>query len=173
MDSQWALIIVTVVLVLITAWYARATWVMASRMKQQTDALIAPRVVVRAERRDGNVWLVVENKGLSSARDVRLTADKPVPTNDQGFFEPLQDHRLFREPPTHLAPDEKREMVIGSEAWVRENPNYYKPRFTITVSYTWSGGEPVNEDTPIEVDGLWSLAEQIRANQDRRDRGPE
>jgi len=46
MNSEWALFIVTVVLVLITAWYPRATWVMASRMKQQTDVLIAPRVVV-------------------------------------------------------------------------------------------------------------------------------
>jgi hypothetical protein len=173
LNSQWALVIATFALILITAWYARATWVMASRMKQQTDALIAPRVSVHAERRDGIVWLVVKNKGLSSARDVHLATDKAVPTNDQGFFEPLQDHRLFKEPPTHLAPDEKRELVLGSETWIRENPNYYKPSFTITVSYTWSGGGPIKEDTPIEVHSLWSLAQQIRANQDRLDRGPE
>jgi hypothetical protein len=171
LNSQWALVIATSALILITAWYARATWVMASRMKQQTDALIAPRVVVRAERRDGNVWLVVENKGLSSACDVRLSTDKAVPTNDRGWGQPLQDYRLFQDPPAHLAPDEKREMVIGSETWIRQHPNPYKPRFTITVTYTWPGGGQVTEDTPIEVNSLWSLAQQLRANQDRIDRG--
>jgi hypothetical protein len=171
LNSQWALFIATVVLVAITVWYARATWVMAAQMKEQTEALVAPRMVVRVEKRDGNVQLVVENKGLSSARDLRLVASRPVPTCDEGVYQPLNHHRLFKEPPTHLTPGEKREILLGSEKWMdHDGAQYYHPTLTITVSYTWRDDEPITEETPIDVYGLWSLPQRLRISKDP-DRG--
>jgi hypothetical protein len=166
-SSEWAMVIVTLVLVCITAWYARETSRMAKRMTEQTNALVAPRVVVRAERRDGSVYLIVENQGASSACDLRLATDKEVPTNDRDFFQPLTDHRLFRNPPSQLAPGERSQILMASEEWVMRNPNYYKPRLMITASYTWRGGTPITEMTPIEIDSLWSLPQWINATRKR------
>jgi hypothetical protein len=158
-SSQSALFIATVVLVVITAWYATATWVMASRMKEQSDALIAPRVTLRAERRNGDAWLVLENRGLSTAREIRLIVDRPVPTKDLGVRQPLTADRLFSDRPTCLGPGETREMVLGSDAWIMENYNDYSSPFTVSASYSWTDGRSVKEDLPIHVLHLWSTAE--------------
>lgn len=172
MDSQWALVIATGALIVITAWYARATWVMARNMKEQTAALLAPFVVVRAERRDGSVRLVIENTGRSAACDLKLSADLEVQTNDHGFLHHLQDHRLFKGEPVYLPPGERREIEIGTEDWVHQCWYDYYAVFTITVSYGWRGGEPVEEEVPIEVHSLWSTGEWLKGQQAYRARHP-
>lgn len=161
------MVAVTVVLVGITGWYATETRRMAKKMAEQTTALIAARVVVWAERRDGNVYLVIENQGASSAMDLHLGSDREVPTEDQGFHQPLRDHRLFQQRPTQLAPKARREIVVGSEAWVMKYPNYFKPEFAITATYTWPGGTSITEVTPIEIGDLWSLPQWINACRER------
>jgi hypothetical protein len=173
MDSQWALVIATGALIVITAWYARATWLMARNMKEQTDALLAPFVVVRAERREGSVRLVVENTGRSAARDLKLSADWVVQTNDHGMLHHLQEDRLFKGKPVYLTPGERREIEIGTEDWIREQWNYYYPVITVTVSYGWRGGEPMEEEVPIEVHSLWSEGEWFTGQQAYRARHPQ
>jgi hypothetical protein len=56
---------------------------------------------------------------------------------------------------------------VGSEAWVMQYPNYYKPEIVITATYTWRGGAPVTETTPIEIGSLWSLPQWINATRER------
>ena len=167
MDSQWVMVVITAVLVCITAWYATETRRMAKKMAEQTAALLAPRVVVWAERRDGNVYLVVENQGASSAMELRLSSDREIPTDDQGFHLPLREHRLFQQHPCQLVPRARQEILVGSEAWVMEYPNYYKPELVITATFTWRGGEPVAETTLIEIGDLWSRPQWFNATSNR------
>jgi hypothetical protein len=157
-DSQWALFIATLVLVCITAWYARETSRMAAHMKQQTDAMMAPRIVVRLERSRGNVSLVAENRGLTPVRDLRLATDKQVPTCDSGVFLPLPDHRAFKRP-IYLGPSDEYRIVLGSEQFIKENRNYYLPRFTVSATYTLPDGAQSGQSVPIEILSMWTKGE--------------
>ena len=157
MSSQWALSILTAALVVITAWYGWHTRTMAKEMRRQTQALIEPCLAVYPERREGRLWLVLANRGKSVARDVTLTVDRSVPTDDLGVKQPLTADRLFRES-TSLGPDEHREVALGSEEWVMENYNDYGRPLSVTVSYTWAS-KPMTESVVIRLLGVWSSAE--------------
>ena len=149
------------VLVAITAWYARATWAMAKEMKQQTDALIAPVVSVRAERSGDQVLLTLENSGRSPATDVHLSTDRAVLTKEGSQRLTLGHTRLFEKPLLHLAPGSRYETIIGSEEFIAtESFNDYSSPFTITVRYAW-GDEAIEEQVPVQVHSLFGLHELL------------
>jgi hypothetical protein len=161
MDSSWALFVATMVLVIITAWYAFATWRMAKVMKQQSDASFAPIVVVRLERRDGQVLLVLENVGRSSALDVQLSVDRLVP-QESASHQPqnLSHDRLFQKPLRYLPGGSKYELVLGGEPFAA-TMNEYRGPFTLTVRYNWQGRSQ-EEQIPLEVHSLFGDEEAIR-----------
>lgn len=160
MDSDWALVIATFALIGVTLWYATETRSMASAMRRQTEELLAPRVSVRVERRDGRVWLVVENTGEVGADHLSLATEAEIPTMDRGWMQPLAMHDIFNpNAATYLAPRSRRELVIGPEKWILEQRNYYLPRFTVKVSYGRPGRASIEEEIPIVVMSLFTVGE--------------
>lgn len=153
--------IAAVVLVVITAWYARATWTMADHMKHQTDALLAPLIVVRLERVDQQVALVIGNDGRSAATDLYFGLDRAVPTKDRRRQQPLREHRLFKRPLPLLAPGSSYRLVIGPDDWVgAEAYNEFIAPFTVTVAYTWKN-ERIQEAIPLEAHLFYSFPELL------------
>lgn len=112
----------TLALVLITAFYAWATFRIlranegvVGAMREQTEAQLRPYVVVWAGTRIGTTLLILEiqNTGKSPAVDVRLGIDKAFYINGEKNSQDLAALPAFTQPIEALAPGVRLQFVLG------------------------------------------------------------
>ena len=112
----------TLVLVLITAFYAWATFRIlranegvVGAMREQIEAQMRPYVVVSAGTRIGTTLLILEiqNTGKSPAVEVRLRIDKAFHINGEKSSQNLAALPAFTQPIEALAPGARLQFVLG------------------------------------------------------------
>ncbi len=113
----------TLALVLITAFYAWATFrilcaneAVVSSMEAQTEAQLRPYVVVSVAPRIGTTLLLLEiqNTGRSPAIALRLSMDKDFFFNgDRRDSENLSKLPAFSQPIESLAPGSRLQFILG------------------------------------------------------------
>jgi hypothetical protein len=112
----------TLALVLITAFYAWATFRIlranervVGAMREQTEAQLRPYVVVWAGTRIGTTLLILEiqNTGKSPAVGVRLRIDKAFHFNGERNTPDLSTLPAFTQPIEALAPGARLQFVLG------------------------------------------------------------
>lgn len=116
--TEW----LTLILVIVTTFYAWATYriLAANRasvevMRQQTEAMLRPYVVVAPSVRIGTtlMQLEVQNTGRSPAFDLRLTLDKDFYPQAEESWKSLRTIPAFSQPIVSLAPGARLVFMLG------------------------------------------------------------
>lgn len=144
------------VLTMVSVWVAvmafRASREAVDVMREQIKASTRPYVVVDLDKRGKEVFLIVQNSGISAAHNVKLQFSKNM---NQGVF---QYHRknesgpadLPRRPIPFLAPGKKLEELIFEPSG---NNDAYDLNTTVEVSYKDSSGMEYKESIILAHDG--------------------
>lgn len=112
----------TLTLVLITAFYAWATFRILRAnegvvkvMQEQIDAQVRPYVVIWAGTRIGTTLLILEiqNTGKTSAVDVHLKMDRAFYVNGEKTSQNLAELPAFTQPIKALAPGARLQFILG------------------------------------------------------------
>jgi hypothetical protein len=106
--------VATVALVWLTSRYVRLT----GRMVEESQKSREPSVTVDFENPDRSLRLVVENHGLSPAKNVRIAVSKDVQWLRMGKGQKgLADCGPVREGISYLAPSRKLKYYLGPPNW--------------------------------------------------------
>ena len=152
----------TVVLALITAVYAFATFLIlranvaaVKAMREQTEALLRPYVSVEVSARPGTtlMQLIVRNSGRSAADGLLMSIDRPLHQQLESRKKNLQDLPLFAgKVPMALAAGAELQHLIGighklfNETGVHGMPE----SFVVSAHYSF-GGRTYDEKHSIDV----------------------
>lgn len=158
-NTDW----LTLALVLITAFYAWATYkilranqAVVSAMKAQTEAQLRPYVVSSAFARTGTTLLLLEiqNTGKSSAEKLRLTLDKDFYRNaDQSADRNLRTLPAFTQTIECLSPGARMQFVtgVGHTVLGEEVIDSVCPKvFSVHATYS-AAGATYSEATTIDL----------------------
>ncbi len=157
-----AMTVLTGVLVIITGIYAYLTHRMAKAsltsvrlMKEQTDAISRPYVVVSLVKRPNNpfIHLRVENTGQTAATNLRLSLGgidfEKIKNLD--VIKKLSGSHLFTKQIDSFSPRSPVFFLIGSgAAFCGEDAKLHKDTFTVTAHYSFAG-QTVSETTTVDV----------------------
>lgn len=176
----------TLALVLITAFYAWATYRMlqaneqvVSAMREQTEAQVRPYVVAYVSTRIGTtlLHLTIENAGKSSALDLRLGMNKHFIQNGENGGVDISKNPAFTEPIASLAPGGRLPFILGvGHSVFAEGAEEMCPKlFTITAKYRF-GGREYEEENTIDLRPLYGttaiqdpIADEIKALREKID----
>lgn len=152
----------TLVLVLITAFYAWVTFQILkanegvlSFMKQQTEELTRPYVhlVLYLVPATDIFALRIENSGRTAAANVRLTLDHDFHTfGDMQPERNMKSFNVFSQPITNFGPGARIDLWLaqGSHLFGEEAGSKFTPlTFAINATYEF-GGKSVTEMTTID-----------------------
>jgi len=174
--------VITFLLVLVTVGYTFGTFMilkqnkaLVKEMRNQNDALNRPYVYIRSFTVPLNfiAYLMIENKGKTSADNLRLTIDRDfyaVGSTDER--KNLRNYNAFKKVIECFPPNSEMiftlaagHTVIGDKA----DPKLRPPVFNIRATYEYSGGKKkISENTTIDLrrhlsvsSGLDPVAEQL------------
>jgi hypothetical protein len=156
--------ILTAVLVLITAFYAWATYRILKAnekvvqvMQEQSEAMTRPYVTVSTTLEADNpiFYLSITNTGRTAARNLRLILDKPF----HKFGEPSKDRDIgtfsaFNHPVDAFPPGASMifSLAQGSVVFAKDADESMLPkRFTVTTEYEYGLDKKVREDHVIDL----------------------
>lgn len=117
-----ASVILTFVLVLSTIAYAVLTYKITkanegvlTQMRSQAEAERRPYVVIRSFTKSGNplIYLTIENKGRSSAQNIRFVLSKQIPAVTQGG-KPLNEFPLFKNGIVSFSPNASHMFLLAN-----------------------------------------------------------
>jgi hypothetical protein len=141
----------TLALVLITAFYAWATFeiLRANRgvvqaMQAQTEAQLRPYVVATVSTRVGTTVLLLEiqNTGTSPALNLRLNMDKDFFFNGNRNEENIAKLQMFSQPMESLSPGTRIPFMLGAGHTIfsKEIDETICPKvFSINAEYSFAG----------------------------------
>lgn len=152
----------TLVLVVITAYYAYVTASMAKAaessvrlMKEQADAISRPYVTVSLVKQQNNpfIHLKIENTGQTAAQNLKLslglTSDAMKEIED---IRKLSNSHMFKQGAATFPPRSPLYFLIGFGSNLRNDDKmtHTSETFSVTATYSFSG-QKVTETTVIDV----------------------
>ncbi len=152
----------TLALVLITAFYAWATFEIlrankgvVQAMEAQTEAQLRPYVVAIATVRTGTTLMLLEiqNTGRSPALDLRLQMDKDFFFNGESGRDNIAKLPVFTQPIESLSPGARIPFILGVGHTIFAtgiSESVCPKLFTITAEYSF-GGKRYNERNTIDL----------------------
>ena len=119
--------IATVVLAIITFWYARLTrGILKASNKPEILVSLVPHEIYT-----NTIYLCIQNIGTGSATDIKLTSDSSftphLPSN-----RPLEKFGIFKQGIDYLGPGNKVQIFLF---WTDDLPKLSTQSLTITVNY--------------------------------------
>jgi len=155
--------VLTAILVIITGVYAYLTYRMATTsqasvrlMKEQTDAIIRPYVVVSLVKRPNKpfIHLRVENTGQTAAVDLTLSLGGSGFDKIKNFdvMKRLSGAHLFTKQTASFPPRCPVFFLLGFGSTLNggDDKKYPEKTFTVTARYSFAG-QTVSETTTIDV----------------------
>jgi hypothetical protein len=156
--------ILTAALVLITGFYAWATFRILKAnervvdvMHAQAEAMTRPFVAVSIllELDNPIFYLCVSNVGKTAANDLRLTLDKPFYRSGEKTLEKnLAEHNAFKNTIASFPPGAQLTFSLAQSFVVfgnNANRDIMPTRFTVTAEYSY-GGKRVKEENHIDLE---------------------
>ena len=157
-----AMVILTGVLVVITAVYAyltnrmaRASEATVSLMKEQIDSISRPYVIISMVKRPNNpfIHLCIENKGHTPAENLTLTLGSEIDRikNLEGMKK-MSNSYLFTKTTASFSPQSPVFFLLGFGSTLHGNDEKKYPQeiFTVTAKYSFAG-RMVSETTTVDV----------------------
>jgi hypothetical protein len=156
------MVLLTGVLVVITAAYAHLTHRMAkasetsvSLMKEQADAVSRPYVVISLAKRPNNpfIHLRIENTGLTPAQNLTLAlGPESQRIKDLEGMKRLSGSHLFTTTTASFPPRSPVFFLLGFGAALQgaDEKKYPQETFTIVANYSFAG-RTVSETTTVDV----------------------
>jgi len=141
----------TLILVLITGWYAWHTRQTVKAMREQNERLIRPYVTVRLTRDRTDYILLVENTGRTPAKDLRLEVDQEFHCLGNSDFA-LSNEALFAKGIGTFPPGSEVGYTLAHTVQMMADP---KPgempdQFSVTARYSYQGKD-VEEEFEINL----------------------
>ncbi len=149
----------TLVGIFIAVMAFRASRDAVNVMREQIKASTRPYVVVDLDERGGQIFLTVENAGISGAHNVKLIFPKNM---NQGVFQYRRKNEsgpaeLTRRPIAFLAPRKKLEELIYEPSGHGDG---YDLNTTVEVNYKDSSGVEYQESITLAHDGPLGLRDR-------------
>lgn len=158
---EWVLGSATIVLVVVTTWYAWQTQQMVREMRRAREAQLTPSVELRVEHERWNpavLALVVHNTGGGPARNVSFAFDKRVPYKLSSGGEPLalSDLKVFQRIPFLSA---GQQLIIYFDVFANywNNPDAPK-EFSYTATYSDAFGHMHSISDVVDVGLMYQTA---------------
>jgi hypothetical protein len=159
----------TVALLCVTAAYVWVTYRMLQAAREQLWVSSRPRMLVAARTNQGGQFLLihVENVGVSPARNLKLTIDRPVHRNF-GKKEDLREIPLFRNGLRALPPDTPSRFGLGTSfEYLTEEIDRAKHPLAFTVTTTYEhDGRTIRDSFPIDIEDQYAWSSIERDNLD-------
>ena len=151
-----ALVVITGIYAYLTHRMAQASQASVCLMKEQTDAISRPYVVVSLAKRPNNpfIHLRVENTGQTAARDLTLSLGGPEfeKIKDLDGMKRLSGSHLFTKQTASFPPRSPLFFLLGFGSTLHGGDDKKHPQetFTVTARYSFAG-QTVSETTTVDV----------------------
>jgi len=138
----------TVILTIITGYYAFQTYRLVNLNEKMVESQIRPYISITPYTWDCIVALLIKNLGKSAAQNVRFSLDKDVPQFDGK--KKLNEFNLFKDPIASFPSGAEYHVDIAQSFVILNPANKFPTQFTIRCNYEFHG-KPHQEDYCIDL----------------------
>jgi hypothetical protein len=153
--------IATVALLVVTAAYALITYWLLQAAREQSWESSRPRLVVAAQTNQGGQFMLlhIENVGVSTAYNLRLSIDRPV-HRMIGDKRDLRDVPMFANGLRALPPHTpSRFGLAGSHQYLADEVDRDKHPLSFLIEANYDhNGRSIREEFPIDIENQYSLS---------------